>query len=78
MEIRYVMNTPGVVDGVIQAWFDGQLVLDTGKEYLFRNTDAFGINGLIMTTFFGGGWVSPKDQHVYFDNFVISTNPIAR
>jgi hypothetical protein len=76
LEIRYVMNTPGVANGRIQAWFDGQPALDTGEKFLFTNTDALGINGLIVTTFFGGNWPSPKNQHVYFDNFVVSTKPI--
>ncbi len=79
VEIRYVINTPGVADGVVQAWFDGKLALDTGKKFLFRKTDAFSINGLIVTTYFGGAttkWASPKDQRVFFDNFIISTKPI--
>jgi hypothetical protein len=76
LEIRYVMNTPGVANGRIQAWFDGQPALDTGEKFLFTKTDALSINGLIVTTFFGGNWPSPKNQHVYFDNFVVSTKPI--
>ena len=79
VEIRYVINTPGIADGIVQGWFDGKLALDTGKKFLFRKTDAFSINGLIVTTFFGGAtakWASPKDQHVLFDNFVVSTKPI--
>ena len=29
VEIRYVMNTPGKLDGRLQGWFNGELVLDT-------------------------------------------------
>jgi hypothetical protein len=76
VEVRYVMNTPDVADGRIQAWFDGQPALDTGEKFLFTKTDALSINGLIVTTYFGGDWPSPKNQHVFFDNFVVSTKPI--
>ena len=76
VEIRYVMNTPGVANGYIQGWLDGQRGLNTGKRLLFRKTNALAINALLVNTFFGGSWPSPKDQYVYFDNFVVSTKPI--
>jgi hypothetical protein len=78
LELRYVMNTPGVANGVIQGWFDGELVMDK-RDFLFRNTESIKISGLIVTTYFGGHtekWASPRDQHVFFDNFIVSTQPI--
>ena len=38
------------------------------------------VSGLIVTTYFGGSAeksASPQDQHVFFDNFIISTRPIS-
>lgn len=78
LEVRYVMNTPGVANGIIQAWLDGELVMDR-RDFQFRNTGSMTLSGLIVTTYFGGHtekWASPKDQHVFFDNFIVSTQPI--
>jgi len=80
VKMRYVMNTPGIANGIIQAWFDGELVLDS-RKFLFRHTESISITGLIVTTYFGGHkqkWASPKDQHIFFDKFMVSTQPTTR
>jgi len=79
LEIRYVMNKPGVADGIIQAWFDGEPALNSGKRFLFRKDKSFAINKFLFTTYFGGStkkWASPKNQHIFFDNIIVSTQPI--
>ena len=72
---RVVLNTVGQANGILEAWIDGNRVLrNTGLE--FRRTESVGINLFYFSTFFGGNdpsWAPKTDQHMYFDNFVIST-----
>lgn len=80
VEQRILMNTPGDHDGVLQAWFDGALVLDD-RTFLYRLAGAtFQINALYFSTFFGGSddtWAPTVDQSIDFDDLAISTGPIA-
>ncbi len=75
VEHRLVMNTPGEHDGVLQAWFDGALVLDDAA-FLYRLEDGtYGIDALYFSTFYGGSdetWAPASDQTVDYDDFVIT------
>ena len=67
------MNTPGKRDGQLRAFFDGQPVLDINK-LRFRDTHRFGVDGFLLSTFFGGGdtsWETTAQEMIYFDNFQI-------
>ncbi len=78
LEIRIKLNTPGKKNGVMQGWLNGELAMDHDDLY-FRDTESLKIDNLMFDTFFGGDtpdFASPKNQSAYFDNFVISTNPI--
>ncbi len=72
---RLVMNTAGQHDGILQAWFDGELVLDL-SDFLYRATGAtYGIDALYFSTFFGGSdasWAPETAQIADFDDFVIT------
>lgn len=75
LQHRVVMNTPGQHDGIVQAWLDGEMVLDK-RDIRFRDISSIQIDTLYFSTFFGGSssvWEATKDEHVYFDNFVIAT-----
>ncbi len=81
LQHRVVMNTIGQHDGIIQAWLDGVMVLDL-QNLRFRDapTDPdktpLQINQMYFSTFFGGKgsqWEPTKDERIYFDDFVIST-----
>lgn len=75
LQHRIVMNDPGQDNGIVQAWFNGEMVLDR-QDLEFRDNDSFGIDSLYFSTFFGGGsptWATTKDEFAYFDDFVIST-----
>ncbi|MEO0530265.1 MAG: polysaccharide lyase [Planctomycetota bacterium] len=75
LQHRVVMNTPGVADGVIQAWLDGELVLDV-QDLRFRDTSSIQIDAMYFSTFFGGNseiWEATKEERAYFDDFVVST-----
>jgi len=80
VEIRVKLNTPGVLDGRLEGWFDGEKRLDT-SSIMFRmpGGESLNIGTLFFYTFFGGGdssFSATKDEQVYFDNFVLSTKPI--
>ena len=73
---RIVMNTPGVANGIVEAWLDGIKVLSITK-LTFRNTADIGINLFYFSTFYGGNdasWAPAEDQYAYFDNFRIATD----
>jgi hypothetical protein len=56
------MNTPGRNDGIMQGWFDGELVLDH-RNVRFWDTNAFAINGFYFSTFLSGvdaDWAATK------------------
>lgn len=81
VEHRLVMNTPGENNGIMQAWLDGELVLDV-KDFLFREAGSnFAIDTLYFSTFFGGGdaeWAPQTSQITDFDDLVVSEKPIGR
>jgi hypothetical protein len=76
---RIRMNTPGMHDGILQAWFDGALALDN-QAFIYRIESAsFGIDALYFSTFFGGSdasWAPATAQIADFDDFVVSAQPI--
>lgn len=78
VEHHLVMNTPGRRDGKLQAWFDGQLVLD--RALMYRSSGAsFAVDALYFSTFFGGSdatWAPPAAQRVDFDDFVVAESPV--
>lgn len=80
LEHHLVMNTPGQHDGHLQAWLDGQMVLDV-PNFLFRADGAdFAIDTLYFSTFFGGSgaeWAPTRDETIDFDDFVVCATPIS-
>jgi hypothetical protein len=74
VEAAVKLNTPGANDGWFYLWIDGQL--DTAREGLnWRGTwDECGINAVFLENYWNDG--SPYNQVRYFDDFVISTEPI--
>ena len=78
VETRVKLNTPGQHDGVVQAWQNGQLVFER-EGMRFRDTADVQIDKLMFSTFFGGNdgsWAPTQDEHIDFDDFVISKFPI--
>lgn len=75
MQHRIVMNTPGQPNGRVQAWLDGQLVLDA-RDLHFRDVDDLKIDQFQFSTFFGGATIqhgASRDETILFDDFFIST-----
>ena len=70
---RITMNVPGFSNGIIQVLINGMQVVDVGNLVL-RNTDSTLIDGLLVSTFFGGSdstWASPKNQWTEFQAFSV-------
>ena len=80
VEMHFTMNTPEMHDGTLETWFDGAEALQL-EGLRFRDVDTFAIDGFYLVTFFGGGtddWNASKDEYIYFDDIVISAEPIRR
>ena len=75
IELRVVLNDPGVANGYAEAWLDGEYV-SRADGLLFRNDTTAGrsikINEMYFNTFHGGNKSSdapPQTQYAYFDDF---------
>lgn len=75
------VKTPGAGDknGRVQAWLDGELVLDVDTLRL-RDYDTLHVDKFYLSTFHGGSsaeWAPTYDNFIRFDNFTVSTDSIA-
>jgi hypothetical protein len=75
IELRVVLNDPGVANGYAKAWLDGEFV-SHADGLLFRNDSAAGrsirVNEMYFNTFHGGNKSSDspsQTQYAYFDDF---------
>ncbi|MGC9527902.1 MAG: polysaccharide lyase [Limnospira sp.] len=74
IEQEVVLNEPGLENGRIRLWVDGNPVIDR-DDVMFRTTDELKIEGIFFSTFFGGGdlsWATPEDVYVDFAEFSVS------
>jgi hypothetical protein len=80
LTFRVVLNTVnpsggGNFDGILEAWFDGKLVMEI-SHILFRHTKDLKIDKLVMHGFFGGGddsWRNPIYEWIKYDNVMLYT-----
>ena len=79
LTIRVVMNTVdgngGRNDGILEGFFDGQLVCQQ-TQMCFRNLTSIGTDLLKIYSFFGGGddrFRNTRDEWIKLDNFVMFT-----
>jgi len=85
IELRVVLNDPGVANGYAEAWLDGEFV-SRADALLFRNDTPSGrsikINEMYFNTFHGGNKSSDapsQTQYAYFDDFklyIFRTMPV--
>jgi hypothetical protein len=72
----YEMNDPGQANGVLRAWFDGELVAER-RDLRYRDSAELGIDVLHLAVFRGGGagdveiYGASHDGWIDFDDFVI-------
>jgi uncharacterized protein YjdB len=74
-QMNSIVNGIGQADGVLQYWFNGQLVIDR-RDMVFR-TGAHAtmqFNHFMMSPYIGDG--SPADQYMWVDNLKVATSPI--
>lgn len=79
VEHRVKMNTPGLADGVMEAWVDGELALRDEARLWRKEGATFVIDTLYFSTFFGGGdasWAPATPQIADFDDLVVADKPI--
>jgi hypothetical protein len=74
IEVRMKLNTPGAADGIFAFWVDGKLeaesrTLDWRGRYV-----AYGINAIMLENYVNTGFSQVQSR--YFDNFIVSTQPI--
>jgi hypothetical protein len=68
------LNDPGQSNGIQEFWIDGQLeARRAGLNFVDTWTD-YAINAIFLENYWNSG--SPHLQERYFDNFVVSTQPI--
>ena len=76
IEVTYVMNTPGVADGIFRCSLNGVMGADD-RDVMYRDADhpTLGVNHMIHQLYYGGtGAVGPvNDQTWHFRNHVITT-----
>lgn len=74
VEAHLKLNTPGKKDGLAGLWIDGKLDAERqGMDYRGTYTDHT-INAVFLEAYWNKG--STKDQYRWYDDFVVSTQPI--
>ena len=74
VEARAKLNTPGQSDGINQLWIDGRLECERRNLDFRGSYTAHAINAVFLEAYWNDG--SPVTQSRWYDNFVISTQPI--
>lgn len=68
VRIAVTMNTPGIRDGTLRVWIDDKLLVEHG-DMEWRSVDTFGVDGLYLESFHGGGdasWAPTRECWVEF------------
>lgn len=74
VEARVRLNDPGQANGVQEFWIDGGLeARREGLDFVRAYTD-YALNAIFFENYWNDG--SPQTQARYFDNIVVSTQPI--
>ncbi|MEO8453364.1 MAG: hypothetical protein ABI647_26495 [Gemmatimonadota bacterium] len=74
VEAHIKLNAPEQADGVFELWIDGRAEASrTGLNWVGGFSD-YGLNAVFLENYFNGG--APKAQERYFDDLVVSTEPI--
>lgn len=74
VEVHMKLNTPGQLDGVVELRINGNLEAQrTGLNFLGKY-QTYGINAVFLENWWNSG--SPQAQERYFDDFIVSSQPI--
>ena len=76
-EQRIKMNSPpDSSNGLTEVWIDGKKIPPLCDYQLrFTTADTIGINRAWADIHYGGQYSSPKDHHLFLDDFHVSTGP---
>lgn len=74
IEAHVKLNDPGQSNGVNEFWVDGKLEVRKSNLDFVNTYNAYAINAIFFENYWNTG--SPKEQERYFDNIVVSTQPI--
>jgi len=74
VESRVKLNTPDQSDGINQLWIDDRLECERRNLNFRGSYTKHGINAVFLEAYWNQG--SPVTQSRWYDNFVISTEPI--
>lgn len=74
VETRMRLNDAGRSNGTFELWVDGKLETQATNLNWVGSYNGYGINALFLENFWNAG--SPRAQARYFDNLVVSTQPI--
>jgi len=74
VEAHVKLNDPGISNGIQEFWIDGNL--EARRDYLnfVSSYTDYAINAVLFENYWNSG--SPQLQERYFDNIVVSTQPI--
>jgi len=75
IEVHMKLNTPGQSDGVMAFSVNGQQQAQATALNFRGSYTTYGINAIFLEGWINGG-ISPQVQNRWFDNFVVSTQPI--
>jgi hypothetical protein len=81
IEVHVKLNTPGLADGEVAAWIDGELkLLHAGRQFRGATpTDPAPSTATIESAYIAGGYggaVVPELQYAWHDDHVVSSQPI--
>ena len=65
------LNTPMKNDGILRGWVDGELAFER-NDMRWRDTADLKIDCVWLEVYHGGKWKPETDNHLFFDNVVIS------
>jgi hypothetical protein len=71
IEQEIVLNTPGMKDGALRVWVDGQQVVEK-KGIVLRDSEQVGFGGVQADVYYGGtdsSFAAPKDTKIRFTPF---------
>jgi hypothetical protein len=80
LEQEITLNQPGQSNGRVRIWVDDRLLFDR-EDLMFRSAETLKIEGILFSTFFGGGdpsWATPNEAFADFADFKVmagSTQP---
>jgi hypothetical protein len=74
VESHVKLNDPGQSNGIQEFWVNGQLEARSSNLNFVGSYTDYGLNAVFLENWWNAG--SPQVQERYFDNFVVSTQPI--